>query len=269
MQKEVYRISGKDASNYEEHLGPLIFEPAAKELLSHIATFPATSILEIASGTGRLTKHLRTHFPASTKIRATDINPDMLELAQQQLNDLSITFQLADAQHLPLPDQAFDLVVNQFGLMFLPDKQAGINEAFRVLKPGGHFVFTTWDRTATMPLFKLLIDETIIPLFKDEDISRFHTPFALHDPHLLDTWLCKAGFTSHKALLMQFIGHADSPQHIVNSYFLHHPLGRQVNEKDPSSFDRIANSLEQQLIQQFGSGPFDIELRAWVGIGTK
>lgn len=269
MQKEVYKITGNDAANYEEHLGPLIFEPAARALLSHINRFPASSILEIASGTGRLTRHLREQFPAGSQIIATDINPDMLDLAQKQLTERSISFQLADAQLLPFADQSFDLVVNQFGLMFLPDKKAGLSEAFRVLKPGGHFVFTTWDRTADMPLFKLLIDETIIPIFKDEDISRFHTPFALNDPEQLNTWLGETGFSSHKANLMKFTGHADSPMHIVNSYFLQHPLGRQVMEKDPSSFDRIAKELEQKLIQHFGSGPFDIELKAWLAIGIK
>jgi ubiquinone/menaquinone biosynthesis C-methylase UbiE len=269
MDKEVYKISGNDASNYEEYLGPLIFEPAAKELLSHIVSLPAHSILEIACGTGRVTKHLRESFPVTTGIIATDINSDMLELAQQQLNDPSITFQLADAQQLPFTDQSFDLIVNQFGLMFLPDKQAGINEAFRLLKPGGHFAFTTWDHAGNMALFKLIIDEMIIPVFKGEDTSRFYTPFSLHDPEILNQYMRQAGFQNHRAILMKFKAHADSPKHIVTSYFLKHPLGREVKEKAPASFDRIANELEQQLIQQFGSGSFEFELRAFIGIGQK
>jgi ubiquinone/menaquinone biosynthesis C-methylase UbiE len=269
MNKEVYKITGNDASNYEEHLGPLIFEPAAKALLPHIAAFPATTILELASGTGRLTKHLRTTFPAASSLVATDINPDMLDLAQQQLSDPSITFQLADAQQLPFTDPSFDLVVNQFGLMFLPDKQGGVNEAFRVLQPGGHFVFTTWDHTGSMALFKLLIDDLIVPLFKDEDSSRFYTPFALHDPTQLNTYLEQAGFSRHKAIHMPFKGYADGPKHIVTSYFLQHPLGRQIKEKMPDSYDRIARELEQQLIQQFGAGPFEFELSALIGIGQK
>ncbi|MGF6849331.1 ubiquinone/menaquinone biosynthesis C-methylase UbiE [Chitinophaga sp. W3I9] len=269
MNKEVYKITRNDASNYEEHLGPLIFEPSAKALLPHVVTLPATSILEIASGSGRLTKHLRENFPASTRITATDINPDMLELAQQQLNHSAITFQLADAQALPFADQSFDLVVNQFGLMFLPDKQGGVNEAFRVLKPGGHFVFTTWDHTGSMELFKLLIDETIIPLFEGEDTSRFHTPFALHDPQVLNNYLKEAGFTSHKAVYLKIKGHAPSAKHVVNSYFHQHPLGRQAKEKAPASYDRVANELEQQLIQRFGPAAFEFELSALAGIGQK
>lgn len=269
MTKEVYKISGSDAANYEEYLGPLVFEPAAKALLQHITSLPAHSILEIACGTGRVTKHLRANFPSADRLVATDINPDMLELAQQQLNDPFITFQMADAQQLPFTDQSFDLVVNQFGLMFLPDKQGGVNEAFRLLKPGGHFVFTTWDHAPNMVLFRLIIEETIIPLFKDEDVSRFYTPFALHDPDVLNSYLEQAGFTSHKAMLMKFKGRADSPKHIVSSYFLNHPLGREVKQKLPSHFDQVADELEHRLVQEFGPGSFEFELRALIGIGEK
>ncbi|MGO4294347.1 class I SAM-dependent methyltransferase [Chitinophaga sp. RAB17] len=269
MNKEVYKIAGTDAANYEEYLGPLIFEPAAKALLPHITDLPVHSILELACGTGRLTKHLEENFPAGTLLTATDINPDMLELAQQQLNSTTIRFQIADAQQLPFTHPSFDLVVNQFGLMFLPDKQVGVNEAFRVLNPGGHFAFTTWDHASNMPLFKLLIDEIIVPLFKEEDTSRFYTPFALHDSKQLHHYLEQAGFSNNKVELIPFKGHADSPGHIVTSYFLHHPLGRQVKEKMPSSFNDVAKELEQRLIQQFGAGPFEFELRAWVAIGQK
>lgn len=269
MDKDVYKIAGNDASNYEEYLGPLIFEPSAKALLPHIADLPASSILELACGSGRLTKHLSAAFPATTSLVATDINPDMLELAQQQLSNSSITFQLADAQQLPFTDQSFDLILNQFGLMFLPDQQGGVNEAFRVLNPGGHFVFTTWDLPANMPLFKLLIEEIIIPVFKEEDTSRFYTPFSLYDPGRLKNFLEQAGFNSCQVIPMKYKGHADSPQQIVTSYFLKHPLGRQVKEKAPASFDAIAKEIEQGVIQQFGAGPFEFELSALIGIGQK
>lgn len=269
MEKEVYKITGNDASDYEEHLGPLIFEPAANALLSHLVTLPANTILELACGTGRVTKHLRINFPVAARLIATDINPGMLDIAQQQLNDPSITFQLADAQQLPFTDQSFDLIVNQFGLMFLPDKQGGVHEAFRVLKPGGHFVFTTWDHAANMALFKLIIDELIVPVFKEEDTSRFYTPFSLHNPDVLNTYLEQAGFKNHQVTFMKFKGHADSPKHIVNTYFLKHPLGREVKARSPADFDRIAHEMEQKLIQQFGPGAFEFELSALIGTGQK
>ncbi|QEH41926.1 class I SAM-dependent methyltransferase [Chitinophaga sp. XS-30] len=269
MNKDVRETPENGAADYEEHLGPLIFEPAAKELLSHIVTLPAHSILEVACGTGRVTRHLRESFPAATRLVATDINTDMLDIARQQLNDPSISFQVADAQQLPFADHSFDLVVNQFGLMFLPEKQTGVNEAFRVLKPGGHFVFATWDRADSMPLTELLLNTLIIPVFKGEDTTRFCISTALHDPAVLNTYLENAGFQHHRVMFVSFKGHANSPQQVVNSYFLKHPLGRAAKEKEPADFDRIANELEEAVIQRFGTGAFEFELRALVGIGRK
>lgn len=269
MSNEVYKIAGNDAANYDEYLGPLIFEPAAQELLRHLAACPAHAILEIACGTGRVTRHLRETFPAAGSLVATDVNNDMLDIARRQLNDPSIAFQVADAQQLPFADGTFDLVVNQFGLMFLPDLQKGMQEAYRVLQPGGRFVFTTWDSTASMPLFKLLIDEVIIPQFVGEDTGRFHKPFAMNDPALMNEWLAATGFSAHRVIPLTFSGRAESPQHIVTTYFTKHPLGREVQAHDPSSVDRVARELEKKLTQEFGTGPFDIELRAFAGIGMK
>lgn len=266
MSKEPFKTTANDALNFEERLGPLIFEPAAEELLSRIINLPASAILEIACGTGRVTKHLKENFPGASVI-ATDINPVMMELAQKQLTGIS--FQVADAQQLPFAYNSFDLVVNQFGLMFLPEKQTGVNEALRVLQPGGHFVFTTWDSTASMPLFKLIIDDIFAPVLKHVDTSRFYSPFSLHNPDELNDYLKQAGFSEYKVSLMQFKGKAHSPAQIIDSYFLNHPWGKQVKESYPDSYENTIKTMEQGLIQQFGAGAFEFELRALLGIGKK
>lgn len=269
MNKEAFRFTGKDAASYEQYLGPLIFEPSALELLSHLVVLPAKRILETSCGTGRLTKHLRRAFPLTTQLIATDISADMLALAEAQLKETAVTFKVADALQLPFDEGSFDLVVNQYGTMFFPDKQKGFEEAYRVLEPGGYFVFMTWDRTADMPLFKLVIDDTVIPFFKGEDTTRFYTPFSLHDPEQLNGFLRQAGFRHNKVMHVVFEGQTGSPMNIVNGLFLKHPLGREVKEKDPTALDRIASEMEQLIIGQFGTDPVEFELKAFIGIGQK
>lgn len=286
MSSAAYRFSGNDAANYDRYLGPLLFEPSAKELVSRLnagtgaGALQPRAILEVSCGTGRLTKHLRENFPAATSLTATDISTDMLDLAQRQFGHLPIHFQTADAQHLPFGDESFDLVVNQYGLMFLPDIQSGFNEAYRVLQPGGHFVFATWDSTKNMSLFRLIIDDTVIPFFVGDgggsrdggveaDVSRFYTPFSLHNAGRLTGYLERAGFKRCRADLVIFKGQTDDVKNIVNGLFLKHPLGREVKEKDPAAVGPMADVLEQKIIRQFGTAPFDIELRAYVGVGEK
>jgi ubiquinone/menaquinone biosynthesis C-methylase UbiE len=123
---------------YELYLGPYLYEPYALYVISRVKDTPKHA-LEIGCGTGRLTNHLAKKIGVDAKLMAIDINPAMLDIAKLKVNDPNVEFQVADAQNLPFPDNSFDLVVCQFGFMFLPEKQKGFNEAWRVLKPGGQF----------------------------------------------------------------------------------------------------------------------------------
>jgi SAM-dependent methyltransferase len=269
MAKEAFRFSGDDALNYETYLGPILFEPSALEFLSYLGSSNIESVLEISSGTGRLTRHLRKYFPKRTKLVASDISPDMLEVAREQLNDSSIEFQVADAQQLPFSDGSFDLVLCQYGLMFLADKLKGFKEVFRVLKPGGRFIFATWDSSENIPLFNIIFNELVIPFFKGEDATRFRTPFSLHEPAKLIDFLRESNFTNNSVLPIKFNGNSSSPKNVVDALFLKHPLGREVADKDPTAVNSIAEEMERRLTRQFGEGEFLFDLKALIGIGQK
>jgi ubiquinone/menaquinone biosynthesis C-methylase UbiE len=89
------------AAHYDQFFGPLYFEPYAIEVAKRIAAHPASIVLELASGTGRVTRHIREHITPSTKLIASDIDEDMLTVAQQQLNHLNIDWQKINAEQLP------------------------------------------------------------------------------------------------------------------------------------------------------------------------
>jgi ubiquinone/menaquinone biosynthesis C-methylase UbiE len=96
-----------------------------------------SSILELACGTGIVTRVLRSHLPASVKLTATDLNEAMFQNAMSKFaKDENVRWLQADACSLPFPDSIFDAVVCQFGIMFVSDKALAAREAHRVLKPG-------------------------------------------------------------------------------------------------------------------------------------
>lgn len=66
MQKEAYKFTSKDAENYDRYLGLVLFEPYGEYLASRIETTGLKSVLELASGTGRATKHIYNVLPAGT-----------------------------------------------------------------------------------------------------------------------------------------------------------------------------------------------------------
>ncbi|HCL83705.1 MAG TPA: hypothetical protein DIC22_07010 [Chitinophagaceae bacterium] len=269
MAGEAFRFSGDDALNYEKYLGPVLFEPSALEFLPYLGSPNVQSVLEISSGTGRLTRHLRKYFPLTTRLIASDISSDMLQVAREQLKDPSIEFQIADAQQLPFADGSFDLVVCQHGLMFLPDKLKGFKEVFRVLKPGGRFIFATWDRTEDIPILNLIFNEWVIPFFEGEDTARFLIPFSLYEPAKLFDYLSEAGFTNNNVFRVEFKGRSSSPKNLVNGLFLKHPIGREVAKKDPAAMHPIAAEMEKHIVGQFGENDILFDLKALIGMGHK
>src|SRR5918996_1406299 len=141
-----YMLLGSLASHYDEHLGPILFEPYAEELAASLPELRSGTLLEIAAGTGILTRALDRTLPPSVDIVATDISRHMLAYGASKCASRRTWWQYADATALPFRDSTFDRVVCQFGVMFFPDKPAAFKELRRIMKRGGCLTFSTWHR---------------------------------------------------------------------------------------------------------------------------
>src|SRR5258705_9206814 len=131
---------------YETYLVPLIFEPYAPDLVNRLASRSLTRVLEIAAGTGVVTRTLASVLPEHVSIVATDLNQSMLDHASALGIKRPVEWRQADAMQLPFQDGTFDAVACQFGVMFFPDKAKALSEVYRVLRPGGVLIFNVWDR---------------------------------------------------------------------------------------------------------------------------
>ena len=133
---------------YDRILVPVMFEPFALDLAERLRGITTGQVLEVAAGTGVVTRALARLLPAEASITATDLNPAMLDRAKSHRGLDRVQWQVADALAVPFAHRQFDCVVCQFGVMFFPDKRAAFREARRVLRPGGQFLFSVWgDRT--------------------------------------------------------------------------------------------------------------------------
>jgi ubiquinone/menaquinone biosynthesis C-methylase UbiE len=267
--KEAFKFTGQDAENYDHYLGPILFEPYGRYLASKIGTENIKSVLEIACGTGRVTRHIREALPPHIKLYATDISNDMLNVARRELDNDGIDFSVEDAQDLSFADNSFDLVICQFGMMFLPDKKKGLTEILRVLKPGGKLMCFTWDDTLNMPLFKLLVNDLILPHFDDEDTTRFFVPFSLHDPVVLEDMMKNGGFKNTEISRVVLKSGSSSPKNIVTGLFAKHPLGKEIMLKEPSAFEPIAQKFEEEITTRFGVVDTEFDLSAFLTSGEK
>jgi SAM-dependent methyltransferase len=186
-------FSDSIAALYDRFLAPMKFRPYAEDLARRVAAVRPSTILETAAGTGILTEEILRALP-ETRLVATDLNQAMLDVAKARIASDEIQFRQADALDLPFPTGAFDLVACQFGAMFFPDRVRAYREALRVLKPGGRFLFSVWDRIEANPATDLAA-HAVAALFPDDPPDFFaRVPFGYHDEAAVEADLRSAGF---------------------------------------------------------------------------
>ena len=132
-------FAGSIPKLYERHLVPLIFEPYASDLAARVASRSPSRVLEIAAGTGVVTRALASILPPGAVIVATDLNQAMLDQAKAIGTSRPVEWRQADAMRLPFPDASFDVVFCRYLLVHLPDPAAGMREMMRVVRPGGRW----------------------------------------------------------------------------------------------------------------------------------
>lgn len=161
---------------YDRYLVPLLFDDYATDLTARLPQRDGLRVLEIAAGTGAVTRHLRRALPADATLVATDLNDAMLEYAGAAVGEDGIEWRQADAQALPFEGASFDVVVCQFGYMFLPDKVAGFREARRVLDEDGLLLASVWNGFDENEVARVLQD-LLGERFPDDPPRFLDTPY--------------------------------------------------------------------------------------------
>jgi ubiquinone/menaquinone biosynthesis C-methylase UbiE len=258
-------FAGSIPEIYDRFLVPLIFEPYARDLAERLAKLKPRDVLEIAAGTGVLTRAIASRLDALARIVATDLNQPMLDhAALKQAGDRRIAWRQADALVLPFEDQRFDVVACQFGVMFFPDRVQGYKEARRVLRPGGHFFFNVWDRLSENE-FAHVVTEALATLFP-QDPPRFmaRTPHGHHDVAKIREELTAAGFASISIETLEERSRASSPRDVAIAYCQGTPLRNEIEARDASRLEDATHEATKALARRFGDGPIEGRMRAHV-----
>ena len=250
---------------YESHLVPLIFDSYATDLARRLVGSPASRVLEIAAGTGVVTRRLATALPAEVAIVATDLNQPMLDLAFEIGTQRPVTWQQADAMQLPFDDGVFDAVICQFGVMFFPDKAAAFAQARRVLKDGGLLLFNVWDRIEENE-FAHAVTKALETVFPD-DPPRFmaRTPHGYHDLAVIGQDLQRGGFAAVPEVdTLAARSRAASPREPAFAYCQGTPLRNEIEARDAARLGEATDVAEEAIRRQFGPGPVDGGIQAHV-----
>ena len=258
-------FSGSIPKLYEKYLVPLIFVDYAADLVNRLASRSATSVLEIAAGTGVVTRNLASFLPDTVSIVATDLNQPMLDLASTIGISRPVEWRQADAMQLPFPDRSFDAVVCQFGVMFFTEKAKAFSEARRVLKKGGVFIFNVWDRIEENEFIDT-VTTALGSLFPD-DPPRFmaRIPHGYHDHLTIRQDLANGGFTALPQInTLAKRSRATSSRIPATACCQGTPLRNEIEARDASRLGEATELAAEAIAQRFGRGAVDGRIQAHV-----
>jgi ubiquinone/menaquinone biosynthesis C-methylase UbiE len=249
--------------NYDRYLGPVIFDPYAKDLAKRLGR-SSGRVLETACGSGIVTKRLLEVLSPDAGLTATDLNPAMLDHARAAIGeDPRINWEVADMCDLNFDSGTFDAVVCQFGVMFAPDKAAAFREAFRVLRPGGRFLFNVWDSIEKNP-FASIANDTITGFFPANPPTFYQTPFGFHDQPKIRKMLETAGFAKVNDVIVSLRSQAPTAGDFARGLVEGNPVLNEIQARGGVVAEVVIKELAGRISKKLGGRPVPVHLQAIV-----
>ena len=243
-------FTGSVPAIYEKYLVPLIFEYYAADLARRVTASRPSRVLEVAAGTGVVTRALSAALPEAA-IVATDLNPAMLDQAAAIGTPRPVVFRQADAQQLPFADASFDAVACQFGVMFVPDKVRAYREVRRVLRPGGLFVFNVWDRLASNAFAQVVHDTVAAAFPQDPPGFLGRTPYAHFDTAVMARDLAAAGFPKPAEFAtVTARSSAPSARAPALGFCQGSPLRGEIEARDPARLQEVTDAAAAAIARR-------------------
>jgi ubiquinone/menaquinone biosynthesis C-methylase UbiE len=188
MQRQI-----EAASAYEALFVPALFGQFAPKIADAARVGKGERVLDVACGTGILARESLRRVGSSGRVAGIDPVPGMIEVAKQIAPD--VEWRQGNAESLPFPDELFDAVVSQFGLMFFMDRSQAIQEMLRVLSARGRLAVAVWDSLQNIPAYALAV-ELLQRTAGQQAADALRAPFVLGDRNELRKMFSEAGAKS-------------------------------------------------------------------------
>ena len=240
--------SGPDA--YEQYLVPPMFAPRAERLLDRVGLQTDDRVLDVGCGTGIVARRAASQVGDEETVVGLDVNERMLDVAKATATEdrLAIEWRQGDATELPFPDEAFDVVISQQALQFLPDPGAALREIDRVLAPDGRVAVSVWRPLKFNPGYVKLA-EALEEYVGDDAGVMMRSPFPTWDGDDLRALARNAGFSEPSITIeigsMRYPSAAEFVRREAASSPLSEPLGDIESEVREVLVDEVEDALRE------------------------
>lgn len=237
--------AGNPPANYERFFVPAIGAPMAKDLIHRAALRPGDRVLDVACGTGVVARLAAQQVGGDGSVAGLDVNPGMLAVARSATPpELSIDWHEAGAEHMPFPDDSFDLVLCQMGLQFMPEKEAALREMRRVLAPGGRLLISVPGPT---PRLFAIMGDALARHIGPQPAGFVKLIFSLYDRSEIQALVRGAGFNDVAVEAESQVIPLPAPEKFLWGYVHSTPLAATVTQVEEGRRD----ALEQEIVSQW------------------
>lgn len=241
--QEHWQLEGTAAELYQRHLVPAMTDMWAEDLVARAEIRPGARVLDVACGTGVVARRAAERAGPRGHVTAADVNPAMLAVARALPSaGAPIECQEVSALELPFAESAFDDVFCQFGLQFLPDRDAALREMRRVLVPGGRLLLNVFGPIERNPATHALANALDVNIGPDASLAK-RTEHALADPDELRAIVTAAGFGDVAVETTTRTVRFRSAEEYVRVQLTATPLAQVVAGVDPARADEVVDAL--------------------------
>lgn len=186
------RSGATPPENYERYFVPVLGRPFGVDLVRAAALRPGERVLDVGCGTGLLARLAAPEVGPDARVTGVDVNAGMLAVARRiaEAEGLAIEWHEAGAEAIPLPDEAFDVVLCQMALQFVEDRPAAVSEMRRVLVPGGRALVNLPRPNSLLEAF----GDALAAHAGEEAAGFVRAVFSLSEPDRIEGLLREAGF---------------------------------------------------------------------------
>lgn len=248
-ENNAWQLQGNAAQIYEEQKVPEMFRPLAEATLSKIAVPDGIRVIDVACGTGIVSRLLAEKIGKSGSIVGIDLNAGMIEVAERSAPS-GVEWHQGDVMALPFPDHSFDMAFCQQGLQFFPEKVAALQEIRRVLVPGGALIVTVW---SAVPALATALAEALTKYVSPAIAKTSLAPYMFIDLEVIKGLFIESGFSDIKTEVLVVDRKLGSAEESIPLEIASTPYGADVEKLDEVAKETMFREVGEAL-KDYGTG---------------